>query len=782
MRYHLCIGTLLIIQMMSLFASECLATNDMPGGIPIMKYPVLQRDPKTTYELRGFAFDYIKSLSDNWLKVMLKRNPRVLNDIRDRNKEPYRSLEPWAGEFAGKHLTGLVEVYRLTHDPELRNCISNFVAELISLQADDGYLGVFPDGYELTGKQPSPDPGITCDAWNHYHIMLGLILWYRESGDINALNAASKIGDLMCSKFLGKPGSLAAIGVREFNLAPSHGLVLLYNETHEKRYLDLAIQIVEDEYTASFGSNNSRGLDFINRALEGEEYFQNNAPGGARWENMHSLMSLSELYWITGNAKYAKALEKIWWSMDKTERHNNGGWGSMEQAVGSPYDVRPKELCCGVAWTALGVEMLKLTGNPIVADELELTFMNFVLAYTARSGLWQSYNVPSDGRITTAMPGMGEPDRPDNSEICCCTVNGARGFGLISEWALLQDKDGLALNWYGESTITAHMNNVPIEIYQETDYPRTGKIVIHVNPDEPSTFVLKLRVPHWSLKTSAKLNGEFIEDIKPGTYLAIRREWKSGDTIDLHLDMSVRYWAGEKEDAGRVSFYRGPVLLAIKHKSPKDYLKFSGDWGIYLSARHLPYVDLYGSKTPGDVASFEFEGDSVSVLYNPLFDCGMAEIKIDGKQAATIDMYGPIDHTKFEALFDYSYNRPNMFLSARWDSEKLEPGKHKLEITVLPEKNEKSVGNWVNIREIVTEIDDPVFDVNTLNAKLLPQSPNGYPIVEMEFYDTNGNKIQLVDFDSATEDFLPYISWIKAIDSIKRDFTKDNPTRSLQIK
>ncbi|MHB1456611.1 MAG: hypothetical protein ACYC0V_06825, partial [Armatimonadota bacterium] len=213
-------------------------------------------------------------------------------------------------------------------------------------------------------------------------------------------------------------------------------------------------------------------------------------------------------------------------------------------------------------------------------------------------------------------------------------------------------------------------------------------------------------------------------------------------------------------------------------KDPKEYLKFNGDWSLYMSARHLPYVDLHGSRKPGDFVSCDFEGESIAFLYNPLHDCGMAEVKIDGQKVGVIDMYGPIDQSKFDALFTYKWDTPNMFLSARWEHKGLTPGKHKLEITVLPEKNADAIDHWVNIREIVAEGDDPVFDVNTMAGELLKASKSGFPIVEMEFKDAKGQKVRLVDFDSATEDFKPYISWLKVTNAVRTDFSRENPTRS----
>ena len=48
---------------------------------------------------------------------------------------------------------------------------------------------------------------------------------------------------------------------------------------------------------------------------------------------------------------------------------------------------------------------------------------------------------------------------------------------------------------------------------------------------------------------------------KPGTYLKLARIWRPGDEVVLRLDMALRYDSGDLEQAGRVSLYRGPILL-----------------------------------------------------------------------------------------------------------------------------------------------------------------------------------------------------------------------------
>src|SRR5947209_5238979 len=117
--------------------------------------PRCDRASEATYKLSGPFASYLKNVSENWLKAAPAANPGMLEMLRDRDRRPPRALEPWAGEFAGKYLTGAVQVLRLTGDRALRDHLAAFVAEWVALQADDGYLGPWPRDSRLTGHAPN---------------------------------------------------------------------------------------------------------------------------------------------------------------------------------------------------------------------------------------------------------------------------------------------------------------------------------------------------------------------------------------------------------------------------------------------------------------------------------------------------------------------------------------------------------------------------------------------------------------------------------------------------
>jgi DUF1680 family protein len=270
----------------------------------------------------------------------------------------------------------------------------------------------------------------------------------------------------------------------------------------------------------------------------------------------------------------------------RSDRHNNGGFSSGEKASGNPYDRGAIETCCTIAWIALSVEMLKLTGNPLVADEIELSTLNSVLGMHSPTGRWASYNTPMDGVRRASAHEIVFQAREGSPELNCCSVNSPRGFGMLGEWAVMRDKKGIILNYYGPSTITAETGaGVPVTLTQETDYPASGRIVLRVNPARECPLLLKLRIPRWSRQTHVTLNGQPLQGAHAGGYLAIDRTWQPGDVITLDLDLSLHTWPGECESNGLTSVYRGPILLAYDHR-----------YNLALAAGQAPSVRPQGAR------------------------------------------------------------------------------------------------------------------------------------------------------------------------------------------
>jgi hypothetical protein len=88
----------------------------------------------------------------------------------------------------------------------------------------------------------------------------------------------------------------------------------------------------------------------------------------------------------------------------------------------------------------------------------------------------------------------------------------------------------------------------------------------------PLEFSVYLRIPVWAGKeTSVSVNGARLKDTpSPGTFLAVRRNWKSGDIIELDVSQTVRTEPVDRQNTDQVALIRGPqVLFAISDKQPE---------------------------------------------------------------------------------------------------------------------------------------------------------------------------------------------------------------------
>lgn len=506
---------------------------------------------RVSLRFSGSMGDRIEANLQNWLLTAPDANPGMIEIFHRRDRLPEPSLVPWAGEFSGKYLISAVQARRMTDDPRLDALLRRFVQELIGAQAEDGYLGPFKKSDRLMGNW---------DLWGHYHCMLGLMMWYEDTGDAAARDCVLRAADCICNAYLDTGRKILDMGSHEMNMAVIHIFGRLYRATQDERYLRM-MRKIEKEWEESG--------DYFRTGLQGIDYYKTPRP---RWESLHDVQGILELYRITGNEDYKKSFENIWRSIARFDRHNTGGFSTFEQAIGDPYTPGAIETCCTIAWAALTLDMLLLTGDSTVADELELSTWNSILGAQHPSGRWSTYDTPMDGVRQASAHSIVFQARAGTPELNCCSVNSPRGWGMLSEWAFLTDEIGLIVNYYGPVKANLVLQNgLSVQIEERTSYPADGRVILLVTPDKPSEFTVRLRIPNWSKKTSVSVNGEAVSDVESGKYLAIRRTWQSGDQIDLNLDFSYRTWVGDGHVLGKTSVYYGPLLLAFdSHRNEFD--------------------------------------------------------------------------------------------------------------------------------------------------------------------------------------------------------------------
>ena len=388
--------------------------------------------------------------------------------------------------------------------------------------------------------------------WGHYHVIYALLLWHERSGDAAALAAARKAADLICALYLDTGRRVFDAGDPEMNMAILTGLAMLYRRAGEPRYLRMAREVEKDW---------ERAGDYLRAGLDGREFFQCPRP---RWESLHDLQGLLELWRITGEPPYRDAFAHHWRSIRRWDRRNTGGFSSGEQATGDPYAPTAIETCCTVAWMALTLDYLRLTGDPRAADELELSTLNGGLGAQHPSGRWWTYSTPMDGAREASAHAIVFQARAGTPELNCCSVNGPRVLGMLSEWAVMASADGLALNWLGAARYTVSLpGGGMVTLTSSQDAWRDGRTELQVSTSHKEAFTLRIRIPGWAQAPRLRLNGDPVPGAVPGSYHPLRRAWAAEDRLELELNPSTRGVAGGGEQTGKVSLYRGPVLLAF---------------------------------------------------------------------------------------------------------------------------------------------------------------------------------------------------------------------------
>jgi DUF1680 family protein len=466
------------------------------------------------FAFRGPVGDRVKRDLDEWLLRAPESNPGMLEMFRVRDRSPAPQIVPWAGEFVGKYLLSAIEALRMSDDPRLRSEVERTIRELIGTQAEDGYLGPFPKKDRLRGNW---------DLWGHYHVIEALLMWHEQTGDRDALAAARRAGDHVCNTFLDGKLRVFDAGSHEMNMAIITALGHLYRVTNEPRYLAMMREVEKDW---------ERAGDYLRTGLSDREFYQTPSP---RWESLHDLQGLLELYRITGEKKYRDAFEHHWRSIAKNDIHNTGAFSSGEQATGNPYAAGAIETCCTVAWTALCIDMLRLTGDPTVVDYLECATFNAMLGAQHPSGCWWTYNTPMDGVREASAHTIVFQSRAGTPELNCCSVNGPRSLGMLSDWAVMMQSGTLIINTFipGKYTLP---HGIQFEI--SGNYPLST-----------SAEIKWLKRPAHSFRVKYRKGADYLET-------------KSGPPIKLNFDMPLRVERGAREMTNRVSIYRGPLLLA----------------------------------------------------------------------------------------------------------------------------------------------------------------------------------------------------------------------------
>jgi hypothetical protein len=124
------------------------------------------------------------------------------------------------------------------------------------------------------------------------------------------------------------------------------------------------------------------------------------------------------------------------------------------------------------------------------------------------------------------------------------------------------------VNLYMPSTLRWTENGAALSLSQEGEYPYEENVTFTVASSRPTELTLNFRIPEWAEGASVSVNGARQKGLAvPGQFAAIRREWKTGDRIELELPLKMRLEPIDAQHTETVALLRGPlVLMAIKEQ------------------------------------------------------------------------------------------------------------------------------------------------------------------------------------------------------------------------
>lgn len=501
---------------------------------------------------------------------------RVMAQSIARMVEPFvkRDNASWASEYWGKWYTSAVFGYLYQPTAEHRAKIDQAARALLETQTPDG---------QITGFDASHQFGMNWDLWGRKYALLGLIMHYDATGDERSLQAAQKAADAIVAQvdqgmIIGEQCLDLFRGVQSTSILAE--FAMLHARTGEQRYRKVAELIVEQYDIPNKIAPD--GLRLMTDALADKAPVE--IGDRKRYEVLANYEGMIELYRATGDDQYVKAVSMYLKNVLEHERmihgsmSNNENWfNGVEKQTGVLE--QPVETCVTTQWMLICWQMLRLTGDPKWADELELSLYNALSGVMMPDGRWWSYFAHLNGeRIPSIV-------HHRHLTMTCCVSYGPKGLLLTPQWAVMKSEDGVNVNLYAPGSAKVQLDDgASVTVLQETSYPESGTVNLTINPTGQTKFKLRLRIPSWSQHTKLSVNGK-AKECTPGQYMEIDRAWTGGDRVTLDLDMRVRTIEAPS-GAPQLALARGPLLLALDNRLVK-----TSNHAVYIDTDDEGYVE-----------------------------------------------------------------------------------------------------------------------------------------------------------------------------------------------
>jgi DUF1680 family protein len=563
---------------------------------PVPLEAVQIEDPFWSPKLSVWRRATINDAFDKFEKAGAFRNfDRVAQGIQEEHEGP-----PWFDGLIYETMRAASDFIASQPDPALEKRLDGYIARIGAAAAKDpnGYVMTFtqldrPDqrwglnGGSIVWQHEIYDAGAMTEAATHHA---------RATGKTRLLEIAVKLANYMCDTLGPAPKKRVIPG----HALPEEAFVGLYELFHENPALRsrLSVSVDEDRYLALAKYwIEDRGHDRPGGTEDIKAYSQDHLPM-LEQTTIEGHAVRATLCWAGVSAAarychqqtYTDAAARVWDNMTGKCMYITGGVGAHqeEERFGSDYDLPNHgylETCAAVGAGFFHRNMNLLLGQARYADELERVLYNNILNGVSLEGTHYYYQNPlaHSGRARWAWHSCP-----------CCPPMFLKIVSALPGYIYATDGEGLYVNLFIGSHAKLNVGTTAITVSQKTEYPWDGAISVDVNPEEPATFTVFVRVPGWARgeenpfglyesdltapKVTLKVNGETRSDLDlVRGYAAIERTWTTGDTITMELPMTVRRIHAHpavEADRGRVALASGPLIYCLEETDNPQQLTY----------------------------------------------------------------------------------------------------------------------------------------------------------------------------------------------------------------
>jgi uncharacterized protein len=490
------------------------------------------------------------------------------------------------GDFL-KWLEALAQVYAVTRDPAIDREMDEIIAVIARAQREDGYLHtktIIPQRQGEVAQEFADREHF--ETYNMGHLMTTACVHHRATGKDSMVVLARKAADYIERLCRERPEELARNAI-----CPSHymGVIELYRLTREPRYLELGRQLIE--------IRNLVGPDV------GSDHNQDRLPFREMTEAVgHAVRAnylyagVADVFAENGDASLFKTLEALSDNVAERKLYITGMTGAIydgaspdgvdhrqhkyiktiHQGYGRNYQLPNltayNETCATIGYGMWLWRMLAVTGDAAYADLFEQALYNGILPGISLEGTHYFYVNALRKLHDFDVPLRWSRTREANIPASfCCPPNVVRTIAQMHNYVYSLSPDTVWVNLFAASTLdSAWVGGARVRLRQETEYPWAGTVKVVIDEIPAREINLKLRVPGWirGEAVSLDVNGRrFAAKIEPGSYVDVKRQWRSGDVVELKMEFRPALWEANplvEETVDQVAIKYGPLVYCVE--------------------------------------------------------------------------------------------------------------------------------------------------------------------------------------------------------------------------